>query len=128
MIYISLLVLAILLNRCERKYLLLTLSVGLSGLLPMHLFTEWATWWTIVIGAECLKVFLSFKYKTYLSYPLIFMSSAMLLCHIILLVSVDWQPHTKIIPWLELLEIASCILFSNSIITLAKREIKCRLK
>lgn len=128
MIYFSLLILAVVLNRRENSYLLLTLVVGLSGMLPMYLLTDWYVWWSVVIGAEVLKILLSFKYRTYLSYPTIFLSSIMLTCHLMLIVSSNWQPHTKIIPVLELLEIVSCVIFSSSLITLVKRKIKCRLK
>lgn len=123
--YVALLILATALSMRYKRVLLLTLVVGLSGLLPMQMVTEAYTWWAICIGFELLKIILAFKLKTRLSYPVMFLSSLMLICHLALLVADNQMPHTVIVPILEHLEMTSCILFSPIILHYLKRKITC---
>ncbi len=148
MLYVALLVTAIALNWSYKKNLLLVLVVGLSGLLPMQIVSEWVAslytavgnllsvdiasdyhaWWTICLGFESFKIFLAYKILTRLSYPIMFLCSLMLVCHLTLLFVDNLLPHKIIVPILEHLEILSCILFSPKILKYLKRKVTCQLR
>lgn len=125
MIYVTILLVAIALNISHKKNLLLTLVVGLSGLIPMHMVTEYYTWWAICLGFELFKIFLCLTLITRLTYPLLFINGLMFACHMSLFMTTNWQPHTIIIPVLEHIEVVSCVLFSVPLLAYLKRKFKC---
>jgi len=128
MLYVALLIIAIALNWSYKKNLLLVLVVGFSGLLPMQMVTDYYAWWTICIGFELFKIGLAVYLMTRISYPVAFLCSLMLACHLIIMFAINQAPHTIIVPALEHLEILSCILFSHPALLYLKRKIKCRWK
>ncbi len=123
--YSILFLIAIYLNIGCKRSLLLTLVVGLSALMPMQMVTTAFAWWTICLGFEVVKMVLSFHLNIRLGYPLLFINSLMLLCHLSLLLTINWQPHTIIVPVLEHLEIISCALFSIPSLLYLKRKFRC---
>lgn len=128
MLYVAFLIIAVALNLSYKKNLLLTLVVGLSSLLPMHMVTDYHAWWAICIGFELFKIGTAIWLLTRLSYPIMFLCSIMTACHLTLLFVHNQIPHTVILPLLEHLEILSCILFSHPVLLYLKRKIKCRWK
>jgi hypothetical protein len=125
MVYAILFAVAIALNIGCKRSLLLTLVVGLSALMPMQMVTTALAWWTICLGFELVKMVLSYHLNVRVGYPLLFINSLMLLSHLSLLVTTDWQPHTIIVPALEHLEIISCALFSIPSLLYLKRKFRC---
>ena len=124
----TLLIIAVILNRKYKRNLLLTLVVGFSGLMPMQMVTDYYVWWAICLGFETSKIFLACYLKVRASYPVMFLCGLMLGCHIALIFVDNLIPHTVIIPILEHLEIVSCVLFSHDILQYLKRKIACLWK
>lgn len=140
MLYAILLIVAITLNIGCKKSLLLTLVVGFSSLIPMqialeniHYFSVYIDreisqkhiWFGICIGFELIKITMAIVMSVRVSYPLIFLNGLMLLCHLSLFATTNWQPHTLIVPALEHLEIISCALFSVPSLIYLKRKYRC---
>lgn len=140
MVYAILFAVAIALNIGCKRSLLLTLVVGLSALTPMQIaldgihdfsllvgkeISKYYIWFAICLGFELLKIFMALKMKLRIGYPLVFVNGLMFLCHISLLVTTSWQPHTYIVPALEHLEIISCALFSTPSLIYLKRKFRC---
>jgi len=140
MLYAILLIVAIALNMDCKRSLLLTLVVGFSSLIPMqialesihnfsvsmgHELSQYYIWFAICMGFELIKITMAICINVRVSYPLIFINGLMLLCHLSLLATVNWQPHTIIVPALEHLEIISCALFSVPSLIYLKRKYRC---
>lgn len=140
MLYAILLIVAIALNMDCKKSLLLTLVVGFSGLIPMQMalenihelsvyvgreISQRYIWFGICIGFELIKIIMALVMSLRISYPLVFLNGLMLLCHLSLLLTINWQPHTIIVPVLEHLEIISCALFSIPSLLYLKRKFRC---
>lgn len=123
--YLILFLIAIYLNIDCKRSLLLTLVVGLSALMPMQMVTTALAWWTICLGFEAVKIILCLSLRVRLGYPLLFINSLMLICHLSLFLTTNWQPHTLIVPVLEHLEIISCALFSIPSLLYLKRKFRC---
>ena len=114
--YPLLFILAVIANKDCKKGLLLTLMVGLSGLMPMQMVTNYYAWWTICLGFELFKLTVSVFFKIRMSYPLVLINGLLLSAHLSLLVTTNWVPHTIIVPALEYIEIISCLLFSKPLL------------
>lgn len=127
MLYMALLIVAVILNRKYKRNLLLTLVVGLSGLMPMQMVTDYYWWWAICLGFELFKIVLALILRTRISYPVIFLCCLMFICHMTLLFVDNTLPHKIINPMLEHLEIICCTLFSPIILHHLKNYIKRKL-
>lgn len=128
LLYPTLLLVAVYLNYGSKDSLLLSLVVGFSALLPMHLVTNYYIWYSICIGMEVGKMLLAYNLRTRIKFPIIFLCGLMGVCHLLSYSNTFMTPYRTIIPALELLEILSCILFSHPILLYLKRKIKCRWK
>jgi uncharacterized protein YhhL (DUF1145 family) len=130
MLLTAILVLAVALNIKDKESLLLTLVVGFSMLLPMHMLKEhYYLWYGVCIGSELLKIVLSIFLCSRLKYPIMFLSGLMLTCHTMSMYLDDFTlPYRTAMPILEYFEILVCILFSTPILIILMKEFKCRLK
>lgn len=128
LLYPTLLVVAVYLNYGSKDNLLLSLVVGCSALLPMHLITNYHVWYAVCIGIEVGKTFLAYSLKSRIKFPVIFLCGLMSLCHILSYTNTFMTPYKTILPALEHLEIISCIMFSTPILIFIKRKISCQWK
>lgn len=126
LLYPTLLLVAVYLNYGSKDSLLLSLVVGFSALLPMHMVTNYHLWYAICIGMEVGKMFLAYNLKTRVKFPVIYLCGLMVICHVFSCTNTFMTPYRAILPALEHLEIVSCILFSYPILQYLKRKIKCQ--
>lgn len=129
MIFTVILIAAMLNYNCK-KDLLLSLVIGLSVLLPMHLLKDYYyVWYAVCIGSEAIKALLGYFLNTKMKYPLIFIETLMIACH-----GTSYYfdgaslPYRSILPVLEYVELLICILFSIPVLNLLKREVLCLLR
>lgn len=125
MIWFALLLLtwAIYLNKDDKKMLLLTLLVGLTYLLPVHLLTNMYAWYAVCIGAELLVLCSALLLRTRASIAVAVVCTMLLINHFSGLFFngyLDSSPYQYIVPYLEHLELLACSLFSTRTINKLK--------
>jgi hypothetical protein len=124
------LLVAVALNYADKRNLLITLLVGFSMLLPMQLLEDsYYIWYGVCIGSELVKIVTARLFKSTISYPVMFLSSLMILCHCISFYFDGFtNPYHTIMPTLEYMELLVCILFSIPILKILIKRFKCLLK
>jgi len=129
MIYL-LIALAILINIKEDNALLLSLLVSLTILLPMQYVHSFNIWYFICVACETAIALSALSLNTTTSLPVCFCCTLMNICHLngwVFNGYKDNSPYHVVLPYLEHIEIASCILFSKPIINKIKGKVKCLL-
>lgn len=122
-----LLLLALYINRADFKMLSLTFIVGLSYFLPVDLITSSSTWYISCISAELFVLSSAIMIRTRASNIITAICTMLILGHIN-----GWlfhgysstSPYHTIVPYLEHLEILSCLLFSNPVIKKLKKNVE----
>lgn len=103
--------------------LLLTLLVGLSYLLPVHLITDMYAWYAVVMGAELFVLCSSLLLRTKASVAVATVCTMLLVNHINGLFFngyLESSPYQIIVPYLEYIELLACSLFASKTINKLK--------
>lgn len=103
--------------------LLLTLLVGLSYFLPVHLITDRSVWYAVCIGAELFVLCSALLLRTKASVAIAVVCTLLLINHFNGLFfngHLESSPYQIIVPYLEYIELLACSLFSSKIINKLK--------
>lgn len=114
---------AIYLNKDDKKMLLLTLLVGLSYLLPVHLITNMYVWYGVVMGAELFVLLSAICLRTNASVAVATVCAMLLVNHLNGLFFngyLENSPYQIIVPYLEYIELLACSLFASKTINKLK--------
>ena len=103
--------------------LLLTLLVGLSYFLPVHLITDRSVWYAAVMCAEMTVLVAALFLKTRASVIVATVCIMLEINHLNGLFfggHLDGSPYSLIVPYLEYIELLACSLFSQKILNKMK--------
>lgn len=126
--YSAILLIALWLNKTDKKMLILTLIVGMSFFLPVELIQTRPEWFMACIAAESFVLLSALFLKTKATFAIIGICSMLLLSHIITWNYLDIPNYAFIVPYLEYLEIIVCVLCSNTLLNYLKGMLRCQVQ
>jgi hypothetical protein len=126
MIYLTLLLLAILVNRSDKSAMALSLVIGASAFayIPLSSITDRNVWFITVFFADMFIIYVACWAWCKSSIPIIGLSFMLCVGHLI-----DWKFGTDLVyeqiaNYLEYLEIISCIIFSPVVLGYIRKRIR----
>ncbi len=126
--YVTTLLIALVLNRADKRMLVLTCLVGVSYFLPVDRILDRNVWFLSCIVSEVIIALWAMSLNTKASVPVAGVCFLLIVKHILGWNHVALSDYSLLVQYFEYLEIICCLLFSDSVLNYIGEGLKCQTR